>query len=323
MATGNGAYIVHKMLERFISGYQVASYHPYWTLLPFCLPLVASSRNADLVHITPDYALFSHRRSAPMVVSFQNYVLDGGMRPYSSFLQRLHYRTDLRLFTESALKKAHTVTAVSKFTAELVRQDLAFPRPIEIIYNGVDTEFFTPKPPSRSDNGEIRVFFSGNLTLRKGAQWLPAIAERLGKNIRIYYTQGLRTRTSLPQRERLQPIGPILFEDMPARYHQVDILLMPTVREGLSLAVLEAMASGLPVVTSDASSLPEQIDEGKGGFLCPVGDAEAFARRINVLADSPQLRREMGQYNRWKAENRFSTAGMVKAYAALFEEILG
>ena len=80
----------------------------------------------------------------------------------------------------------------------------------------------------------------------------------------------------------------------------MDILLMPTVREGLSLAVLEAMSCGLPVVASNCSSLPEQIDEGLGGFLCPVGDVNMFAERLNYLADSPKIRKNMGQYNREK-----------------------
>lgn len=322
MGWGNGAYIVHRHLESHIEGYRVVGYHPNWTLIPCILPLVAPFRNVDLVHTTPDYALFFHRRSAPIVISFQNYVLDGWMRPYSSLLQRLHYRTDLRLFTESALKKAHTVTAVSKFTAKLVRQDLACSRPIRIIYNGVDTELFRPKPSSQSDRGEIRVFFSGNLTRRKGAQWLAAIANQLEKNVQIYFTHGLRTRNTLPYHDNLKPIGPVPFKGMPTRYHQMDILLMPTVREGLSLAVLEAMSSGLPVVASDCSSLPEQIDNGRGGFLCPIGDVDAFADKINFLAESPKLRQEMGEYNRAKVEKYFTLEWMIKEYKNLFEEVL-
>ena len=58
MATGNGAYIVHRMIEKRMHGYLVKGYHPNWTLIPVFLPLVASSQRADLVHTTPDYALF-------------------------------------------------------------------------------------------------------------------------------------------------------------------------------------------------------------------------------------------------------------------------
>jgi glycosyltransferase involved in cell wall biosynthesis len=322
MATGNGAYIVHKILERFISGYQVADYHPNWTFVPFFLRKVAPASDASLIHTTPDYAIFFHRKSLPLVISFQNYVLDDWMRPYSSWIQRLHYSMDLRLWTLLAVKKAHAVTAVSEFTAHLARRDLNISQPIEIIYNSVDADIFTPKPFSNKNQKNIRVFYSGNLTRRKGATWLPVIAAKLQNNIRIFYTQGLRTRNTLPSVSNLHPIGPVPFEEMPNRYNQMDILLMPTVREGLSLAVLEAMACGLPVVASDCSSLPEQIDNRKGGFLCPVGDVDAFAAKINLLADSPRRRKEMGQYNRSKVERLFALEGMVKKYQRLFEKIL-
>ena len=244
------------------------------------------------------------------------------MRPYSSILQNLHYRTNLRMFTTKSLKAANAVTAVSHFTAECIRKDLRFDRPIDIIYNGVDTSFFHPKSHEMNTRKEVRVFFSGNLTRRKGAQWLPAIADKLAKHVRIYYTQGLRTRNTLPRHDRLKPVGPVSFEDMPSRYHQMDILLMPTVREGLSLAVMEAMSSGLPVVASDCSSLPEQIDHGKGGYLCPIGDTTEFARYINRLADSTDLRKRMGDYNRRKAQRLFTVERMLDGYKSLFERIL-
>ncbi len=97
---------------------------------------------------------------------------------------------------------------------------------------------------------------------------------------------------------------------------------MPTVREGFGMAVAEAMACGLPVVASDCSSIPELIDDGKGGYLCPVGDVKAFAEKINLLAESPNLRREMGEYNRTKVEKMFTLEKMAKGYQELFEEVL-
>ncbi|MBW2064752.1 MAG: glycosyltransferase family 4 protein, partial [Deltaproteobacteria bacterium] len=169
---------------------------------------------------------------------------------------------------------------------------------------------------------EIRVLFSGNLTRRKGAHWLPDIAKRLDKNITIFYTQGLRGRGRLPARRGLKPIGAVPFNKMPERYQTMDILLMPTVREGFGLAVAEAMACGLPVVASKCSAIPELVDDGKGGALCPVGDVAAFAEKINFLAESADLRKEMGEYNRSKVERLFSLNRMVNEYRDLFEEIL-
>lgn len=322
MAKGSGAYVVHQHLERNLKEYCLIGYNPYWTLIPLTLPVFAPLKGAKLVHTTPDHAIFFYRKSIPLILTFQNYVLDRWMQQYSSWAQRVHYATDLRLWTLLAFQKANMLTAVSDYTARLVLHDLGSVKPIRVIYNGVDVNSFTPSRFTPSTSREIRVFFSGNLTRRKGAQWLPSIARRLGKNIRIYYTQGLRSRSGSISSPLLCPVGPVPFEDMPDRYRQMDLLLMPTVREGFSLAVLEAMACGLPVVASDCSSLPEQIDNGKGGFLCPVGDTAAFAEKINLLADSPQLRREMGAYNRSKVEKLFSIERMVKQYQDLFDEVL-
>jgi glycosyltransferase involved in cell wall biosynthesis len=324
MPYGNGAYIAHRLLATQIKEYRVVDFNPRWTFVPFLLPVVASLNGASLIHTTPDYAAFFYRKTIPTVITFQNYVLDREMRPYSTWYQKLHYASDLRFFTRLALKKRPTVTAVSQSTAELVKQDLGLGRsfPIRVIYNGVNTDHFIPDFIKKQNRSEIRVLFSGNLTLRKGAHWLPGMAKYLNKNITIYYTQGLRYRKMLPDLPNLQSVGAVPFEEMPHKYQQMDILLMPTVREGLSLAVLEAMACGLPVVASNCSSLPEQIEDGKGGFLCPVGDVKAFADKINLLAESGDIRREMGEYNRAKVEKLFTLEKMAAGYQKLFEEVL-
>ena len=101
----------------------------------------------------------------------------------------------------------------------------------------------------------------------------------------------------------------------------MDLLIMPTVREGFGMAVLEAMACGLPVVDSDCNSIPELLDDAKRGFLCPVGDTGAFADRINMLALSEKLSREMGAYNREKAVRQFTLEKTLAAYQRLFSEM--
>jgi L-malate glycosyltransferase len=319
MCTGTGAYVVHRILERHIPKYKVLGHNPYWTLFPPLLPLFAD-RRASVVHTVPDYAIFFIPPRAKLVVTFHNYVLDPAMRPYSSFLQQLHYRTDLRLFIRLALRRARVVTAVSQATAELVRQDLDYTRPISVIPNGIDTRTFHP-PKKRQEQLKLRVFFCGNPTRRKGAHWLPPIAERTEAEAEIWVTGGLRFGKMAAQHPRLRPLGPVSHETMPELYRSVDVLLMPTVREGMSLAVLEAMASGLPVVASDCSSLPELVHHGKGGFLCPLGDVNAFAHALDTLAGDVELRFAMGEYNRAVVEGKFSQAQMVAAYEAVFASL--
>ncbi len=323
MAKGNGAYVIHQILAENISNYCTCGYNPYWTLFPPALPvLFHEKKDADLVHTTPDYGKFFKRKGVPLVITFHNYVLDSFMDPYSSPLQRIHYKTDLRYFTFQSLRLADAVTSVSKFTAMLVQQHTGYTGKIKTIYNGIDTSTFRPKHSS-CQKGKIKVLFSGNLTKRKGADLIPLIAQQLDKNIEILCTSGLRTRNTLDSVHNVRNIGSIPYSDMPAIYQQADILLFPTVREGFGLAVAEAMACGLPVVTTNCSSLPELIVHGKGGYLCGLGNVKEFASRLNQLADSPKLRQEMGDFNRERVEEKFTLKQMVKEYKKLFEKILG
>lgn len=318
---GSGSYVVHKALERHMPGYHVSGYNPYWSVAPFMLKKIAPVKSADLIHAPSDYAIFSYRKDVPLVISFHGYACDRWIKPYSTLIQYVHSRTDLRLWFKVAVQKASAVTAVSQFTADLARRDLGIKRSVELIYNGVDTERFTPGIETLSNRKEVRVFFSGNLTRRKGVHWLPEIADHLEEKIRIYYTQGLRTRHLLPSHRGLKTVGPIPYAQMPNRYKQMDILVMPTVREGFGLSIAEAMSCGLPVVASDCSAIPELVDDGLGGFLCPIGDVDSFAQKINLLANSPQLRKEMGEYNRAKVEKLFTVERMVAKYQRLFDRV--
>jgi len=322
MATGSGAYIIHQILGNKISSYHICGYNPYWTLCPPALPFLCRRQGIpDIIHTTPDYAGFFKRGKTPLVITFHSFVLDKETKVYSTLLQRIHHQTDLRFFTRKGLSAAIVVTAVSHFTAKLVKKELGYRGNVQVIYNGVDTNTFFPK--QKKETVLIKVLFSGNLTLRKGVDLLPLIADNLNANIEILYTTGLRTKKKLPDHPNLKNIGAVPYSYMPKVYQEdADILLFPTVREGFGLAAAEAMACGLPVVASNCSAIPELIDNGKGGFLCPVGDVNVFAEKINLLADSPKLRREMGEYNRSKVEKMFTLDRMVNEYRELFEEVL-
>lgn len=322
MATGNGAYVIHRILSERINKYHLCGYSPYWTLCPPALSLLFKKYGMpDLIHTTPDYAWFFRRKETPLVLTFHNYVLDRFMDRYSSPGQRIHYKSDLRFLTRKALAYADRVTTVSRFTAGLVRDDLGFSGEIQVIYNGIDTSLFRPAT-NKNTGKKVRVLFSGNLTRRKGADLLPAIGSLLDEHVEILYTSGLRTKNTIPPAPNLRSVGAVSYKDMPALYQQADILLFPTVREGFGLAAAEALACGLPVVATDCSSLPELVVHGKGGCLCELGNVDEFAARINELADSPKLCKEMGVFNRARVEEKFTVERMIREYVQLFEQTL-
>ena len=322
IAVGSGAYSLHKMIAKHIPGYTVKGYNPYMTLIPVILPWAVDVAGADLLHTVPDYGLFFMSRSIPTVITIHHYMCDGRMDPYSTFLQKIHYRTNLKWFIKRSIDKSTALTAVSYYTASHIKKELNLNRKIRVIHNGIDKNFFVPMAKKRTGDS-VKVLFCGNLTRRKGAHWLPSISKNLTKGIVIQYTQGLRKSLSLPESKNILALGRVPYIKMPEIYQQHDILVAPTVREGFGLSIAEAMSCSLPVVASNCSAIPELIDDNKGGFLCPVGDTSAFAEKINLLADSPQLRREMGEYNRSKVEKYFTIDRMVNEYQQLFKEILG
>jgi glycosyltransferase involved in cell wall biosynthesis len=68
--------------------------------------------------------------------------------------------------------------------------------------------------------------------------------------------------------------------------------------------------------------MPELIEDGLGGFLCGLEQVDEFAEKINLLADSPSLRRQMGEFNRQRIETSFTLETMVQNYKDLFTEVL-
>jgi glycosyltransferase involved in cell wall biosynthesis len=102
----------------------------------------------------------------------------------------------------------------------------------------------------------------------------------------------------------LNPNSPELL----ALYAGADVFIFPTLADVLPLAVMEAMASGLPVVTTNVGAITEAIDHGVTGFLIPPGDVNALAEKTIRLAMNPVLRRNMGASARGVADQRFNGA---------------
>jgi sugar transferase (PEP-CTERM/EpsH1 system associated) len=102
-----------------------------------------------------------------------------------------------------------------------------------------------------------------------------------------------------------------------------DLFLLTSISEGIPLTVIEAMAAGLPVVSTAVGGVAEVVEDGVTGFLTPAGDDHALATRIGELLDSPRTRQEMGRRGRDRAETLFSEQGMCTRYHELYREMLG
>lgn len=111
--------------------------------------------------------------------------------------------------------------------------------------------------------------------------------------------------------------------DIKELYKMADCFVMPSLREGLSRSLMEAMASGLPCVASKIRGNTDLIAEAEGGYLCETMDAAAYAEKLNCLAHNPELREKMGKNNLTAIRNfgvETVTEEIRKIYAAEFAE---
>jgi glycosyltransferase involved in cell wall biosynthesis len=88
-------------------------------------------------------------------------------------------------------------------------------------------------------------------------------------------------------------------------YQAADVYFHPSRADTAPFSVLEAMASGLPVVATSVGGIPEQVEDGRSGFLVPAGDTMAMAERLGVLLSNPEACEEMGNAGRVRVLERF------------------
>jgi glycosyltransferase involved in cell wall biosynthesis len=107
--------------------------------------------------------------------------------------------------------------------------------------------------------------------------------------------------------------------DVPGFLSEVDVYFQPSLYEGLCITVLEAMATGLPVVASDVGGIGESVDHGESGFLYKPEDIDGFESGISKLARDPSLRSDFGECGRNTVKDGYTQEVLVSR----FEEALG
>jgi glycosyltransferase involved in cell wall biosynthesis len=105
--------------------------------------------------------------------------------------------------------------------------------------------------------------------------------------------------------------------------NEASVFVLPSYNEGLPMSVLEAMAHGLPVVSTPVGGIPEAVSDGVEGFLVAPGDEAALADRLHRLLGDEHLSRKMGETARAKVERCFSTEVVVPQFETLYAELLG
>jgi UDP-glucose:(heptosyl)LPS alpha-1,3-glucosyltransferase len=216
----------------------------------------------------------------------------GPMQKLSRLLNRKHSAAlslEESLFAKAVAKR---VIANSRMVKEEIVRFYGFPpEKIDVVYNGVPLQPFQGEGQDRAKNRErfglggqdIAVLFAGSGWERKGLRFALDAMERQPTAMRLLVA-GRGDGRKFPS-DRVQFLGVV--PDMPSLYNAADIFLLPTIYDPFSNACLEALAAGLPVITTRSNGFSEIIENGRhGGVTERADDAEAISDALQFWSDS-------------------------------------
>ncbi|MCK5628347.1 glycosyltransferase family 4 protein [Candidatus Bathyarchaeota archaeon] len=248
----------------------------------------------------------------------------------------------LRIFENRMLERSNKIIAVSEYTKrELLKYYRVKQDKIRVIHNGVDIEKFKPtinklkaKEVLGLDPEDKTILYVGRLYSRKGLftliESMPAVVKKFKKAKLMISGKGLSNELKklISHAEKLGVEKNIVFtgyfpdEKLPQLYQAADIFAFSTFYENLPFAILEAMSTGLPVVTTNVGGIPEIIEDGVNGFLVEPFNSNQLANRILRFLDNPKEAAVMGLAGRKTIEERFDWRLIVKKVLRVYREAL-
>jgi glycosyltransferase involved in cell wall biosynthesis len=197
------------------------------------------------------------------------------------------------------------------------------PRRVRVVPYGVDVVRFAAPPPQKRMRRGLRLLFVGQIGIRKGVRYLFEAVRRLkssGVELTLVGAPAGSGRSLQRYRDCFRHIPHVPHSEVHRLYHDADVFVYPSLHEGSALATYEALACGLPVITTPNSG--SVVRDGVDGFIVPIRDANALEEKISLLLRSDALREHMSENARRRAEE-FSWSAYHKRIAHLFHKELG
>jgi glycosyltransferase involved in cell wall biosynthesis len=267
-------------------------------------------------------------------------------RPRILFTEHGRHHPDRRnpkhvVFNRLLTRRRDRIVAVGEGVhTALVANEGFPPRKVETIRNGVDLAPFDAIGPELRERTrhalgvaahEFVVMQVARLDAVKDHATAVRSVERLvrgGRPVRLFVVGDGDRRGEIEREVRERGLGADVVllgtrSDVPALLAAADAALLTSLSEGIPLTLIEALAARVPVVSTDVGGVREVVAEGECGFLCAAGDDAALAERLARLADDADLRARLGAAGRSRARGEFDEAANHRAYAAVYEEMLG
>lgn len=266
----------------------------------------------DVVHVQSHFAvgrtLIGAARRADLPVVATNHFMPENLVRYAPLPDRLAdaacrlaWRDFVRVF-----HRAQIITAPTPRAVRLMRRNGLVGGVVLPVSCGLDLHRFA-QPTAKNEDERLRVLFVGRLDAEKNVgellralpllpPWLPVTAEIVGDGSRR--RQLAELARALGVADRVTFHGLVGDQEVLDAYARCDVFCMPGTAELQSLATMEAMAAGKPVVAADATALPHLVHPGRNGLLFPPGDVPALAAALGSILDDPEGRARMGEASR-------------------------
>jgi phosphatidylinositol alpha-mannosyltransferase len=229
-------------------------------------------------------------------------------------------------------KKIHGLIAVSPVARDSIKRH--FDGDYRIIPNGVDVERFNPSKKGYEllpRNKKI-VLFVGRFEQRKGFKYLRKAFQKVIREVKDAHLVAVGTgplfkvekqKAKVQLRDSVTFLGRISFDELPYIYASSHVFCSPAIGyESFGIVLLEAMASGIPIVASDIEGYRFVLEDGKEGFLVEPENPDALADKLIYLLKNEELRVKMGVLGRKKAEEKYSWDKVANEVEAYYFEIM-
>jgi glycosyltransferase involved in cell wall biosynthesis len=285
----------------------------------------------DIIHInTASYNNFYFNSGLVILskIAFKKTILHihgGGFKDFYSNISLIK-----RLLIKIILQISNKIITLSEkwkiFFNEIIKADK-----IEIIPNAIDVEKFKNKKINDEDKERvITVSFLGNINKAKGIldifKAIPLVINKYGDCIfnfaGIISSEIDNECKKIESYSNVRFFGEIFGESKKKFLNSADIFILPSYTEGLPIAMLEAMASKLPIISTTVGAIPEIIQDNKNGYLITPGDYENLAEKIIILAKDQNLRKRMGANNLRKMHQEYDMNNINKKLLKIYKNLL-
>ena len=240
---------------------------------------------------------------------------------------------DFEISLSMLLERAVAIVTESDFSANYIRERFpAVAAKVHRVYNGLDLRRFQP---AAIGSDPPRIISVGRLIEKKGFRTLIAACARLRRAGRAFHCEiigegpllgDLSAKILANQLEdHVKLVGPLSQSEIAGRFAGATVFVLPCTTEpgggmdNLPTVIMEAMASGLPVISTTTAGVPEMVDAGETGLLVPPDDPSALAEAITTLISQPKEARRLGARGRERAAEKFSIETNVKALVEILQ----